>query len=372
MKPLQYAAYPFALIYGTVISIRNFLFDIKVLKSRRFPIWVISIGNLSMGGTGKSPHTEYIARLMEKITHKYENLELPFNKIGILSRGYKRVTKGFLLVNNSSNAKEVGDEPMQMKQRLNKVYVGVDGNRVRGIHVLLSLNPQLRMIIMDDAFQHRYVRPDFSILLTNYNAPFYNDKMVPAGTLREPSRGYKRAQFIIVTNTPATITDIEKKLIIKNINPKSTQKIFFSSIAYKTLLPVFKNTNYPVPVIDKNYSVLLLTGIANTHSLYNHIAEIARDVVHIPFADHHLYTSSDIANVIKSYNNISNQNKVIITTEKDSVRLHLGELMKAFGTAPVFYLPIEVKVHEEKDFEEAIIANLEPLNPNKPIRRLES
>jgi len=369
LKIVKYIVYPFALLYGLIVTVRNLLFDIRILRSHRFPVWVISIGNLSAGGTGKSPHAEYIARLLENMTKSYENLELTFDKISILSRGYGRINKGFLLVNNTSNAKEVGDEAMQLKKRLNDVYIGVDGNRVRGIHILLSLNPQLRMIILDDGFQHRYVKPDLSILLTNYNIPFYKDELLPAGRLREPRFGYKRAQFIIVTNVPPNITDVEKKLVLKNINPKPGQKVFFSSIIYQPLIPVFKG-NYPVPNINKNCSVLLLTGIANPDSIYRYMEEIAGNVIHIPFADHHFFQSSDIAKVMKAFNAIANPNKVIITTEKDSVRLQLGNLMNDFGIAPVFYLPILVKVHEEKDFEDAIIASLNPLNPNKPIGKL--
>ena len=215
---MKYILYPFAFLYSIVVSTRNIFFDIGILRSHRFPLWVISIGNLSAGGTGKSPHSEYIARLFEKLSRTtYENLDLSFDKMGIISRGYGRVNKGFLLVNNSSNAREIGDEPMQLKKRLKDIYVGVDESRVRGIKILLSLNPQLRMMILDDGFQHRYVKPNLSILLTNYNDPFYNDTMLPAGLLREPKGGYKRAKIIIVTNTPLNITDVEKKLILKNL-----------------------------------------------------------------------------------------------------------------------------------------------------------
>jgi tetraacyldisaccharide 4'-kinase len=371
LKPAQYLLYPFAFLYAVIVTLRNLFFDIGILRSRRFPIWIITVGNLSAGGTGKSPHTEYIARLMENLTRSYENLDLTFNKIGVISRGYGRANRGFLLVNNSSNAREIGDEPMQLKKRLKDIYIGVDESRVRGIRILLSLNPQLRLILLDDGFQHRYVKPTLSILLTNYNAPFYNDHMLPAGRLREPPIGYKRAKIIIVTNVPVNITDLEKKLIVKNINPTRKQKVFFSSIYYEALQPVF-NSKHPVPVIDKNCTVLLLTGIANTHSLYNHLAEMAGDVIPFPFPDHHIFESTDISKVVKTFNNISNPNKVIITTEKDSVRLHLGELMRDFGTAPVFYLPIRVKVHEEKDFENEIISSLNPLSPNKPILKFEN
>ena len=339
------------------------------MRSQRFPLWVISIGNLSAGGTGKSPHSEYVARLLIKLNKQYENLDLPPNKIGILSRGYGRINKGFLLVNNSSNAKEIGDEPMQLKKRLKDIYIAVDEHRVRGIKILLSLNPQLRMIILDDGFQHRYVKRNLSILLTNYNDPFYNDSMLPAGRLREPKGGYKRADIIIVTNVPVNISDVEKKLLLKNIKSTSKQKVYFSSIFYEPLAPVFKNTP-AAPPIDKNCTVLLMTGIANTHSIYTHLAEMARDVIHVPFRDHHIFTSEDIAKVAKTFNTITNPKKIIITTEKDSMRLHIGDLMKDFGTAPVYYLPISVKVHDESDFENDLIAGLSPLDANKPIRKI--
>ncbi len=369
MKTARYILYPFAFLYGTVATFRNFLFNARILRSHKFPIWIISVGNLSTGGSGKSPHVEYIARLLENLNKGYENLGLTFDKMAILSRGYKRATRGFLLVNNSSNAREVGDEPLQLKRQLKDMYVAVDAGRVRGISLLLGLNPQLRMVIMDDAFQHRYVRPTMSILVTNYNKPFYTDNILPVGSLREPRGGYKRAEIIIVTNAPSNITDVEKKAILKNIDPKAKQQIFFSSIIYEPLVSVYKS-ELPAPVIDKNCSVLLLTGIANTHSIYNHLAETARDVIHVSFPDHHLFQSTDIAKVIKAFNTISNPDKIIVTTEKDSVRLQLGELAKDFGTAPVYYLPIHVKVHEEKNFEEAIIGKLNPLEPAKPIRKL--
>jgi tetraacyldisaccharide 4'-kinase len=365
---VKYALYPFAILYGIIVSIRNLLFTVGILHSERFPVWVITIGNLSVGGTGKSPHAEYIARMMQRLSGQYDNLNLSFDKIGVISRGYGRSHKGFLLVNNSSNAREVGDEPMQLKRRLNDAYIAVDENRVRGIKILLSLNPQLRMILLDDGFQHRYVKPNFSILLTNYFAPFYADNMLPMGRLREPKNGYKRAKFIVVTNTPSGITDVEKKLIIKNINPKNSQKVFFSSVEYKPLVPVYSSIK-SIPVIDKSATILLLTGIGNTHSIYNYIAEQARDVIHIPFADHHPYDNSDISKVVKTFNEISNPNKFIVTTEKDAVRLQVGDMSKDFGTAPVYYLPINVKVHDEQTFESALIENLTSLDPNNPITK---
>jgi tetraacyldisaccharide 4'-kinase len=350
LKVLKYILYPFAFLYGIIATVRNVLFDIGILRSHRFPLFVISIGNLSVGGTGKSPHAEYIARLLEK-------LSFPFDKMAILSRGYGRRSKGFSLVTTLSTADEVGDEPLQLKRKLNGVSVAVHEKRVDGINKLLELSSQLKAVILDDAFQHRYVKRDLSILLTNYNAPFYNDCMLPAGRLREPRRGYKRAQFIIVTSTPVNITTIEKKLILEKIKPKHKQKVFFSSIVYQSLCPVF-NVDTPISGIDKSCSVLLLTGIANAHSLYSYLTEKTRDVIHIPFPDHYAFKISDITKVIKSFNAITNPNKIIVTTEKDAMRLQSDHLLKEFGTAPICYLPIQVKVHEEKEFKDALLTSL--------------
>lgn len=348
---MKYIVYPFALIYGIIISIRNIFFDVGILRSEKFPLWVISIGNLSVGGTGKSPHTEYIANLLEGIDKE----KFSFNNIATLSRGYGRNTNGFRLVNESDNAKEVGDEPLQLKKRLKDVYVAVDENRAHGIKTLLELNPQLKLTILDDAFQHRYVKRDVSILLTSYYQPFYNDSVLPTGRLREPRRGYRRANIIIVTNTPPNISVKEKETIVKKINPRRKQKVFFSNVIYQSLAPVYI-CNDKVPVINKTYSILLFTGIANAQGLYNHLTEIARDVNHISFPDHYIFQPSDISKIIKHYNNITNPNKLIVTTEKDAMRLYANDLSSQFKNIPVYYLPIQVKVNEEEELK-SILTN---------------
>lgn len=347
-------------MYGIVVSIRNWLFNINVIHSHQFPVWVVSIGNLSVGGTGKSPHAEYIARLLESMTREDKGLDMPFDKIAILSRGYGRTSSGFVLVDAFSKAADVGDEPLQLKRRLNNVHVAVDEKRVQGIRTLLTLAPQIRTVILDDAFQHRYVKPNLSILLTSYQSPFYKDYILPVGRLREPRKGYKRARFIIVTNMPEGISDTEKKNIINKINPRQKQRVFFSSIVYRPLIPVFKN-DLSVPAMGKGFSVVLLTGIANPDSLYKHLVEMVKDVIHISCPDHHIFQSSDIAKVMDSYNAIINPDKVIITTEKDAMRLQTSDLINNFGTAPVFYIPIQVQVDKEEKLKDSIISNLSPL-----------
>jgi tetraacyldisaccharide 4'-kinase len=335
------------------------MFDRRMIRSTRFPTWVISIGNLSVGGTGKSPHVEYMARVLEGMNNKYKGLHMPLNKMAIVSRGYGRTTTGFVMVNETSDAGQVGDEPLQLKRRLKEVYVAVDEDRVHGINTLLEKNRWIHLVILDDAFQHRYVKSDLSILLTNYNFPFYKDYMLPFGRLREPRSGYKRARFIFVTDTPPNISEGEKKQIIDKINPGYKQKVFFSSIFYQDLLPVFKNTP-DAPPIDKATSVVLFTGIANPQSLYAHLNATAKEVTHIVFPDHHIFQPDDITKVVNAYNATLNPNKLIVTTEKDAMRLETGNLINSFGHTPVFYLPIQVKVDADERLEDSIISKLSP------------
>src|SRR6185312_10716069 len=200
MQGARILLYPFALLYRFVVVIRNIMFDAGILRSKKFPIWTISVGNLSVGGTGKSPHIEYLIRLLGNLS-SYKNLNISPERTAILSRGYGRSTSGFLLASENSSAQEIGDEPMQMKMKFKDIMIAVDEKRVRGITKLLELNKEINLVLLDDAFQHRYVQPSISILLTNYYKPFYEDSMMPTGSLREPVGGYRRADVIIVTRT---------------------------------------------------------------------------------------------------------------------------------------------------------------------------
>jgi tetraacyldisaccharide 4'-kinase len=217
------------------------MFDIGILRSKSFPVWVISVGNLSVGGTGKSPHIEYFIRILDRLSPKYINMDITASKTAILSRGYGRNTSGFQLVTENSTAQDVGDEPKQMKEKFKDVYVAVDEKRARGVKKLLEIDKNINLFLLDDAVQHRYVTPTFSILLTNFHKPFYEDHLLPVGRLREQKRGYKRADIIIVTRTPNKLLDVEKKMTVKKINHLTNQKVFFSREEYEETVTVYNN-----------------------------------------------------------------------------------------------------------------------------------
>jgi len=369
MESLRFLLYPFALLYGIGVYARNLMFDIGILRSRSFPVWVISVGNLSVGGTGKSPHIEYLISILDKLSSKYKNMNIKAEHTAVLSRGYGRGTSGFHLVTDTSTAQEVGDEPKQIKEKYKDVYVAVDEKRARGVKKLLELNKDINLFLLDDAVQHRYVTPTFSILLTNYHKPFYEDHLLPAGRLREQRRGYKRADIIIVTRTPHNLVDVEKKIVIKKINPLTHQKVFFSSVIYDEPLPVYPDCKVS-PKIEKTTSVVLLTGIANSNDLRKSLLSKAKEVIHINYPDHHWYTLVDIMKVVDAFNNISNPDKIIITTEKDAVRLHQSSVVEQLGKLPIFYIPIHIKLREEAEFEEEILRYLNASHLYKPIEKV--
>jgi tetraacyldisaccharide 4'-kinase len=369
MESLRFLLYPFSILYGIVVYTRNILFDIGILRSRSFPVWVISVGNLSVGGTGKSPHIEYIISILGKLSPRYKNLNIKAENTAVLSRGYGRKTSGFHLVTETSTAQEVGDEPKQIKEKFKTVNVAVDEKRARGVKKLLELNKDINLFLLDDAVQHRYVTPTFSILLTNYHKPFYEDHLLPAGRLREQRRGYKRTDIIIVTRTPNNLLDVEKKMVIKKINPLTNQKVFFSSVEYKEAIPVYPDSTL-IPKIEKTTSVVLLTGIANSNDLRKNLLAKTKEVVHMNYPDHHWYTLVDIMKVVDAFNKIDNPDKVIITTEKDAVRLHQASVIEQLGKLPIFYIPIEIKVREEAEFEEEILRYLSSSKLYKPIEKV--
>jgi tetraacyldisaccharide 4'-kinase len=216
--------------------------------------------------------------------------------------------------------------------------------------------------------QHRYVTPSFSILLTNYHRPFYEDHLLPVGRLREQKRGYKRADIIVVTRTPVNLLDVEKKMSIKKIDPLSNQKVFFSSVVYDEPLPVYPRST-PAPKIDKTTSVVLLTGIANSNDIRKDIEAKAKEVIHKNYPDHHWFSPVDIMKVVDAFNSMDNPDKIIITTEKDSVRLHQPALVEQLGKLPIFYIPIRVRIHDEQEFEALVIRYLNSFHLYKPLQK---
>lgn len=337
---------PFSWAYALGVRIRNFLFDHAVLKSERFPMPVICVGNISVGGTGKTPHTEYITELLRK-----KGL-----KVGILSRGYKRTTKGFILANASSTADEIGDEPCQMKMLYPGCAVAVDESRVNGIRELMKLSdPMLDAIILDDAFQHRYVQPGLSIILTDYNNLFTEDKLLPAGTLREDPSESKRAQVIIVTKCPQNIKPIDFNITRKRLHLHPYQDLYFTSIRYKAIRPLFEegaNTR-----LKERTHILLLTGIANPEPLFNHVREYCQHLEMMTFEDHHNFTQEDFYEIKYRFDNLQSKDKMIVTTSKDAARLATSPFLPQELKKYIFTQGIEIKFlqNTQDDFNNQIL-----------------
>ncbi len=358
-KYFAWILFPLSLIYRFVVGFRNLLFDWKILKSHEFDTPIISIGNISVGGTGKTPHVEYLISLLDS---KY--------KLATLSRGYKRKTKGFLIANPESTVKEIGDEPKQIKRKFQDVTVAVDANRVQGVNKLLSEDSDLDVILLDDAFQHRYIDPGLSILLIDYNRPIDKDHFLPYGNLREHPVEKRRAHIILMTKTPRNIKPIEQRIISKNLDLFPYQNLYFTTIAYGSLTPVDESNEMPLTVNDlkrENYGVVLVSGIANPDLLTGHIKEVADLKARFIFPDHHQYSEKDLRKITKKFNEIDSKNKVIITTEKDAVRLMEKDIEPAIKKN-LYYLPMKIEfINGNKDeFEEHIFKFIKKLIHKNP------
>ena len=363
MKLVKILLFPVSLLYGMLVFWYHKLYDFGILPSRKFDVPVISVGNLTVGGTGKTPHVEYLIRLLHSHT------------IATLSRGYGRATSGFILANEASTAIEIGDEPRQFRHKFSQIQVAVDENRVRGIKKLLAQFSNLNVILLDDAFQHRAVKAGLSILLMDYRMLSSASwrMLLPTGVLREWKSGSKRADIIVVTNTPSMLSPLERRLTQKEIKIKPHQKLFFSYIEYGDFIPAFPlkedksladnpgksrmlgmNKNF---YFERDYSILLVTGIANPSPLEEHLKENVEELIHLKFSDHCEYSMADIVKVQKIFDNIVNPNKIIVTTEKDAMRLAIPGLTKTLKKLAVFYIPIEVAFHngDELEFNKQII-----------------
>lgn len=328
MNLLRKIVFPFAILYGFITSIRNFLFDIGFLKSFSFNLPVIAVGNLSVGGTGKTPQIEYLIRLL---SDKY--------KVATLSRGYKRQSEGFVLADSTSNALQLGDEPFQFYQKFPNIHVAVDADRKNGIEKLLALKQKPEIILLDDAFQHRRVKAGLYILLTAYNDLFCDDFMLPTGNLRESRSGAKRANIIVVTKCPATISDNEMNRIKEKI--ALDIPVFFSSIAYDE--KVYSATEEKNIDLVRLESKLIIAGIAKPKPFFNFIKNDSDEI--LTFPDHHHFTDADILEIKNKA-----QNKLIVTTEKDYVRLK-----ESFSSNQLFYLPIKTAfINDSVNFDEII------------------
>ena len=334
MKFLRFLLFPLAVLYDIIISIRNFLYNKGILKSTSFSVPVIAVGNLSVGGTGKTPQIEYLIRLLK---NDY--------RIAVLSRGYKRKTKGFLQITNKHSAEDVGDEPLQFYKKFDNIQVAVDANRTNGIQKLLQQQNKPEVILLDDAFQHRKVKASFYILLTKHNDIYTNDFLLPTGNLRESRRGAKRANVIIVTKCPENLSEKERQRIIQKINPNKNQQVFFTTISYDEKL----DGSEIIPLEKlKEYKVILVTGIANPAPLLQCLQALKVNYTHLEFPDHHHFSKNDIEEINAKFNAISTDKKLILTTEKDYVRLE-NQLQK------LSYISIKTSFLEgEKKFDKTI------------------
>ncbi len=356
---------PFALIYRIIVGIRNLLFDLKILPTKELDFPVIAIGNITVGGTGKTPHIEMFIELLKE---KY--------KVAVLSRGYKRKTRGFVLATSESKVQDIGDEPRQIKSKFPDIEVAVDAKRIRGAQMLIE-KTESQIVLLDDAFQHRYIKPVLSILLIDFNRPISEDYLLPYGELRESIRGKQRANIIIVTKAPQNIKPIERRILSKQIGVFPYQELFFSTMKYGEIKPVFsinKNRINDQIIINNKFSILLVTCIAQPAPLLDHLKTITQDVTSIAFADHHYFTKKDIQLIERKFEEIENPNKIILTTHKDAVRLidcFLSSNLSNIFVQNIFYISLKVEIlHDSFDeFEKIIFKYIEKDKYNAILKK---
>lgn len=338
---------PLSKLYGMGVSVRNKMFDWGILKEREFKIPVICVGNLSVGGTGKTPHSEYIIRLL---SDKYQ--------IGVLSRGYKRHTKGFVLASPTSSPRDIGDESYQMYHKFGrKVVVAVCEDRVKGIKKMLKLHPELNLIVLDDAFQHRYVKPKVSILLTEFNKPFFKDDILPYGRLRESIKSIHRADIVIATKCPGNLKALDYRIFAKEVDLIPAQDLFFSRYRYDGLRPVFIDSvdpSAPMPRLDQmgpDHVILALSGIGNPRPFVRYLKSFKTRVKVNVFPDHHAYSRKDMDMIRERFNSMPRGRRYIITTEKDAVRLLNNPYFPSEIKPYIFFVPIRVDFIKDDNSE---------------------
>ncbi len=353
---------PFSWLYGLVIIVRNRLYNRGVFISNEFPIPLISVGNLAIGGTGKTPHIEYLVELLKT---KY--------RVATLSRGYMRKTKDFRMVTTDSTSREVGDEPLQIKTRYPDITVAVDRDRVHGVQKLMNLEPDIDAVLLDDAYQHRSIRPGFSMVLMDYHRPVFNDLLLPAGRLREPARNLNRADMVVVTRSPGQISDREKQHWRDRLKLSPRQALHFTAIRYGAFVPVFGKRTLALKK-DRIYmeggpveAMLLLTGIAHPKPLKEYLSALCPLVRSLNFPDHHDFSLKNIHNIAREFKQLKDKHlrAVVLTTEKDAMRLRSRETIAALrkfesGTALQERIhAVRIHIHfpdpSEKNFDHQIL-----------------
>lgn len=321
---------PIALLYGLGVSLRNLMYRMGVLRSVRFDLPVISVGNIAVGGTGKSPHIEYLIRWLDE-----------YLNVGVLSRGYGRKTHGFREVLVEDVSTDTGDEPLQFKRKFPQVPVTVSESRALGVPQLVKNYPDTQCVLLDDAFQHLAVTPGLNILLTEYARPFTNDWLLPSGRLREWRSAYRRADLIIVTKCPNDLTEAQRRAMLEKIEPYTRQKVFFSRYDYGTPYEMLRpEVQRP---LDFDTDVLLVSAIANTDYLLSYLGKNAHSVHTIEHEDHHFFDDADLLDIKRRFNELDSVNKVVLTTEKDATRLDLHRDFFIKNNIKIVVLPVEVR-----------------------------
>lgn len=351
LKSFRVLLLPFAILFWIVIRIRNWMYDQKMLKTTSFGLPIVCVGNLSVGGTGKSPMVEYL------VLH----LKNQF-RVATLSRGYKRKTKGYALAGADTTAIDIGDEPMQFHRKFPGVPVAVGEDRIEAVTQLLFDRPETEVVILDDAFQHRAIQPGFNILLTEYSNLFTRDFFLPTGDLRDLRSSYKRAHVIVVTKCPPLLDEKERQNIIREIRPLPHQKVFFTAISYG--MP-YHITRHDLRHIDPGTEVLLVTGIANPVPLKNYLEEKIEAYNLLQYNDHHIFSIDDWKEIRKKFESIASENKLVLTTEKDAMRLL--KFSQEMDGMPFYVLPIEHRFlfHQETLFNDEVITFIQ--NFKKPL-----
>lgn len=340
---------PLSWLYGIGVRLRNQLFEVGVLKEHSFSIPAISVGNITVGGTGKTPHVEYLVNLLhDKV------------KVAVLSRGYKRKTRGFVLAGEQTTMPEIGDEPYQMKKKFSDIYVAVDKDRVRGIEMLTSREDtkDVDVILLDDAFQHRYVKPGINILLVDYHRLIIYDKLLPAGRLREPKEGKARADVVIITKCPKDLKPMEFRVLTKAMDLYAYQELYFTTIDYDDLRPVFGDPDRRMKIAEAAGShVALLTGIASPRQMLLDLSAMGMTITPLTFGDHHQFREHDAQTINEKFAALPAP-KLLITTEKDAARLEAFEGLSSEVRDGLYVLPIHVSfmLGQEENFNQKIIS----------------
>ena len=336
--------YPISKLYGIGMVVRNKMFDYGVLKQQEFDIPIVVVGNLAMGGTGKTPHVEYI---VESLLGKYN--------IGVLSRGYRRATKGFVLASPQSRPEDIGDESYQIYRKFGPdITVAVCEKRSEGIRQMREINRDLNMIILDDAFQHLYVKPSVSVILTEYKRPIVYDKILPYGRLRESARALNRADIVVVTKCPIDMKPMHYRLFEENLKLFPFQKLYFSRYNYGHLVPIFPEETADIPALDcqkADTAILVITGVANPKPFVRFLRRHKAKVKLKRFTDHHNFTASDMDDITRLFDELSSDNKFIVTTEKDAVRILNNPYFPHRLKRSIFYVPIKVEFIDRGETE---------------------